>query len=304
MFEGRNGWSGTLRRLVAPPLFSGDEDKTRAAGLLNTVLLGLLAILLASSVTIPYAEEMRMGVVPLGAFFVLTLIALIVMRAGYVSVAAGLFSIMMWAFYAALLLVSGGVNGPMTSGPVLLVVIAGLLLGGRGAALFAGLGVATVVAVYALESAGSLPESLLGTSLVIGLATTTANLLLAAVLLYLSTGRLNEALGQARENERMAVASNRDLEALRGSLDERNRTLQNTVERYGEFMSQVAQGNLAERLDLESSGDVSDDPLIALGRSLNDAVGSLQRMIGRMRDAGGEVISAAPPINEKTPPPQ
>ena len=296
MIEERDGLGGVIRQLVAPPVFAGDEDKTRAASLLNTILVGLLAILLAASVTIPYAEEVRIGIIPLGAFFVLALVALIVMRAGYVRVAAGLFSVLMWAFYAALLLVSGGVNGPMTSGPVLLVVIAGLLLGGRGAVLFAGLGAATVAGVYTLESAGSLPATLLGSSPIIGLATTTANLLLATVLLYLSTGRLNEALGQARENERMAVASNRDLEEMRGSLHERNRTLQSAVERYGEFMSQVAQGNLAGRLDLEPSGYGSDDPLVALGRSLNDAVRSLQRMISRMRDAATELSSAAAEI--------
>ena len=296
MIEERDGLGGVIRQLVAPPVFAGDEDKTRAASLLNTILVGLLAILLAASVTIPYAEEVRIGIIPLGAFFVLALVALIVMRAGYVRVAAGLFSVLMWAFYAALLLVSGGVNGPMTSGPVLLVVIAGLLLGGRGAVLFAGLGAATVAGVYTLESAGSLPATLLGSSPIIGLATTTANLLLATVLLYLSTGRLNEALGQARENERMAVASNRDLEEMRGSLHERNRTLQSAVERYGEFMSQVAQGNLAGRLDLEPSGYGSDDPLVALGRSLNDAVRSLQRMISRMRDAATGLSSAAAEI--------
>ena len=300
MTEESNPVGSSIRRLILPPVFVNDEDKTRTASLLNTVLLGMLAILLLSTITIPYAEEMRMGVVPLGAMFVVGIIALIVMRMGFVGAAAVLFSILMWGFYTILIYASGGVNGPMNSGPVLLVVIAGLVLGGRGAVVFAVLGAATVAGIYGLESAGALPESLLGTNPLIGLATTIANVLLAMILLFLATNRLNEALDRARKNARHALTSNRETEALRASLDERNRTLQETVARYGEFMSEVAQGNLADRLVLESGGDANDDLLIVLGRSLNDAVESLQRMIGRMRESATALNSAAAEIQAAT----
>jgi methyl-accepting chemotaxis protein len=292
---------GTIRRLVTPPVFVGDEDKTRAASLLNTILLGLLGILLASTITLPFADEIRTGVVSIGAMFAAGLTALIVMRLGYVSASAVIFSGLMWGFYAVLILVSGGVNGPMNSGPVLLVVIAGLVLGGRGAVVFAALGTITVAGIYAYESTGALPDSLLGTSTMIGLATTVANILLAAVLLYLATSRLNEALSRARQNERRAVTSNQESEALRASLDERNRTLQSAVTRYGDFMAEVAQGKLAGRLEMESSSEGSDDdPLLVLGRAINDAVESLQSMIGRMRESARALSSAAAEIQATT----
>ena len=178
MLEDSNQVGSPIKRAIAPPIFD-DEDKTRTASLLNTILLGMLAILLLSTITIPYAEEMRMGVVPLGGMFVVGVIALIVMRLGFVNAAAILFSILMWGFYAILIFASGGVNGPMNSGPILLVVIAGLILGGRGAVVFAALGIATVVGVFSLETAGALPESMLGSSPIIGMATTIANIILA-----------------------------------------------------------------------------------------------------------------------------
>ncbi len=60
------------------------------------------------------------------------------------------------------------------------------------------------------------------------------------------------------------------------------------VQEYGEYMTQVAQGNLAARLALYDDG-AKDDPLIVLGHNLNETVSSLQRMIRQIREASNSL---------------
>ncbi len=73
------------------------------------------------------------------------------------------------------------------------------------------------------------------------------------------------------------------LRELIGSLEQRNRHLQNSVKKYVEFMAEVGRGGLDARLDIEEDMDNPDDPLITLGRQLNDTTSSLQKMVGQIQ---------------------
>lgn len=72
--------------------------------------------------------------------------------------------------------------------------------------------------------------------------------------------------------------------------------LQSTVERYVEYMSRVSRGDLSVRLLLDEQAFEEDDPLIVLGRSLNETVTALQRMVMQTRDAATKASSSTAEI--------
>jgi methyl-accepting chemotaxis protein len=84
-----------------------------------------------------------------------------------------------------------------------------------------------------------------------------------------------------------------------GEVEKRAR-LQTMVEKYGRFMERVATGDLTARLSLDADGQERRDPLVALGRRLNDTVASLQEMTMGIRDAANGLGSAAAEIQAAT----
>ena len=297
--ENHNPWT-RVQQLIKPPVFEGDENKTRIARLLNITLLALLGILLASCFSLPFTDDLVQGAAMIGVLTLMTLSGLFLMRSGYVRLAGGLFSFALWSFDTALVFFSGGLSSNMTSGPVVAVVIAGMLIGGRAAIALGGLTVLAFIGAFYLESAGLLPQVLIESTSMSGLATSIANTLMAAAMLYLSGRSIDDAVGRARNNERELKESNRDLRGIRGSLEKQTERLQTTVRQYGDYMARVAQGNLAARLSLNEKGQGSDDSLLTLGRQLNEMVASLQNMVTGIHGAATKLTTAAAEIMAST----
>ena len=97
----------------------------------------------------------------------------------------------------------------------------------------------------------------------------------------------------------MAAAFNSMAEKLRVRLEseqEQREHLQSTVQDYVGYMGEVARGNLAARVSIRANGHEFNDPLVVLGRNLNDLTANLQRMIQQIRDASANLSSAAAEI--------
>ena len=77
---------------------------------------------------------------------------------------------------------------------------------------------------------------------------------------------------------------------------EQHHYLQMAVEQYVDFTGEVAQGNLARRLTLNTNGHAADDPMYILGERLNDMVASLQTMIIQVREAVNNLSTTATEI--------
>ena len=97
----------------------------------------------------------------------------------------------------------------------------------------------------------------------------------------------------------LADAFNMMVARLRQMLDterlQRER-LQDTIARFMGFTSQVAGGDLTVRLALDDPGDQPDgdqDPLVALGRSMNHTTASLQAMTRQVREEAGNLSAAS-----------
>jgi hypothetical protein len=111
-----------LKRLLAAPVFEGDEEKTRTAKLLNVILLTNLAISATSGAVLPFTGNFVNGAVPVGVMVLMMLGALFLLRSGRVRLASWLFSILHFVIDVLLLFVSGGISSPITSFIVVVVI--------------------------------------------------------------------------------------------------------------------------------------------------------------------------------------
>ena len=112
--------------------------------------------------------------------------------------------------------------------------------------------------------------------------------------LILVTARYRDSLERERKDE--LVTKNQELESTQTQLVENNRSLQAAVAQYVQYAQQVAQGDLSCRLSLDEVGRPADDPLLTLGRSLNEMTASLQNIAAQMRTTAGSLSSAASEI--------
>lgn len=149
-----------LRRLLEPPVFE-DETKTREAFMLHVILWALVALpvpyVVVTAITAP-ALTGRALVEGL-AGEAINLFLLVLLRQGRVRLASSLQVVSFWGFFTVLAVTGSGVRGPAyLVGYGLTIVIAGVLLGGRGALV---LTLAAVVAgglMMALKNGGQAPS--------------------------------------------------------------------------------------------------------------------------------------------------
>jgi GAF domain-containing protein len=277
-----------ITQFLAPPVFEDDEDKTRLARLLNTVLLTELAVVLISSFAIPQAEDILVGALSVGVMAFLSLGALLVLRLGYVRLAGGLFSFSMWVFVTVMMLVSGGVSSPMTASYILVVSMAGLLLGGRAAMIITALSAAASIGVFIIELRGSLPAVVIPVTPVVGLSLLIGNIIPVVAVQYLVTRSINTALESARH-------SNRELQGIRESLEERvaerTRELQETTADLAFRSQEQEAANFALQEARRRQEEINRDLELANERTRRQAIQlravvEVGRAMARLRDLG------------------
>ncbi len=215
-----------IRQFLAAPPYA-DEDQMRVARLLNAVLLSLLA---ASVVTIvvllmiyglPAAVDQAFT---LGSGFLLALLVgglWLLARRGHLRLASFVVLSTIWGIMTYWIFRVAGISSD--SSPVaypLIIVLAGLLLGGRAALGFTAVSVIAVAGAYYAEISGWLIIEEHSISIVDPLVASIA-LILTGLLLLHAMNNLLGALARARTNEQAQVAANRELETMRASLEQR-----------------------------------------------------------------------------------
>ena len=100
------------------------------------------------------------------------------------------------------------------------------------------------------------------------------------------------------QDEQFGKAQLANAEVEKRAANERNQRerLQATIDRYVVYLAQVARGDLSTRVTIEEKEQSSTDPLIVLGKSLNETVANLQRMIGQIGEAASNLSSASAEI--------
>jgi PAS domain S-box-containing protein len=190
-----------LRKFVAPPVFANDEEKTRQAMLLNTLLVSVLLFLaFVGCIAVPlfFAEKLFNSVAVL-VLFVIMGVAFRMMRGGRVRDASILFIFGFWSVFTIFLLFAGGNRSVFIIFYVVGTVIAGLLLGLRGAIIHVvACGLAGLVMAI-LETSGHPLPRIFPISPMVGWVDLMIALLMTTTVVNLAVRSQNEALILTRQ---------------------------------------------------------------------------------------------------------
>lgn len=213
-----------LKSSLLVHLTTDDErESRRQARLLRTILKASLfatgvAIVIPVFLTRPIPVPTLLII---GLAFIVQLATLSLVRGGRPKMASLLISIIGWALITLTAYLFGGLDDPSYNAYIIVVLMAGLLLGGRAATAFAGLSVVTGLALLLAGQQGLLPIPERLVTPAQRWAVGTVILFLSAVLLRLALGSLANALEEARRNERAQLLANQELLEIRNSLEQR-----------------------------------------------------------------------------------
>jgi GAF domain-containing protein len=225
-----------VRKLLASPVFPEDEDKTRSAAILNTIgwstLLIVVAILLIRTIQ---GNDINLGEVNGILVVVSAMIAFVLYLAhrGYVKAASFLFVVTLWGGLSYVAWAADGVRDIAFFAYTLPILMAGLLIGWRGAAvitfvsILSGWGLAyaeaTQIFVPTLDEPLNFARDM------------TFVFVLISILIYLMIASLQNTLTASRSVAGELALSNRELTELRTNLE------QQVEERTSELQKRAAQ---------------------------------------------------------------
>jgi len=276
-----------IRMLAVAPVFE-DEDKARTVRLLNTVLLSLfvatMLVTVASLIVNGLPTSSENVFLPVSSVVLTVVMAglLAWTRRGHLRGPSVLLLSLLWLLvtlwnYFFVRSVSGDMTALIY---VMIIVLAGLLLGRRGAIACTVVMVMTLAGLYYAEvnygTSDSVRTSFVNFLFII------APITVIGILLSYTMHNMNQALVRRAEG-------NRELQAIRASLEQQNERLRIAVQEYVAYMVEVTQGNLSARLTLDEDDEGQDALLITMGQHLNEMTASLQHTIDQER-AQREVI--------------
>ena len=209
-----------VKSFFKPPVFEA-EEKTRRASFLNIILW---TIIIASGllliVVVAFSETVSSGFYILPALLVFSFGFLWMIRRGNLTVPSVALPVLILLIMNYVLLSGDGIRAYSIIAYYVVIVIAGLLLGRRGIVVFTLLILASFVGLYMMEMGGliipdfSVPlnlQTLIVVSVIFGMV---------SILLGLLVGSFSESMAQARTSARASDEANRELTAIRATLEE------------------------------------------------------------------------------------
>jgi GAF domain-containing protein len=208
-----------VRKIFAPPVFPGNEDKSRSAAILNTIgwssLLMVLGILIVRMIQ---ANDVNLAQVNwiLAATIVVIASVLFLAHRGYVRAASFLFVITLWIALAYIAWAADGIRDIAFFGYTIPILIAGLLIGWRAATI---LTLASILSGWALAYAETIQlfTPSLDTPLNFARDMTGVFILIGIVIYLIITG-LQTSLTRSRSVAAELSVSNQELNELRTNL--------------------------------------------------------------------------------------
>ncbi len=205
-----------VKMFLTPPEYPEDEEKTRQARLLHALLAGSILLLLAGlfiAVPLWFAEK-RINTFLLGAALAVVCLAYGIMRGGRVRLAGVLFTYGLWAVMTLVVFLAGGVLSVVTTFYIVLAVIAGMLLGIRGALQFSAVCCAAGLGLALLETGGVPPPRIFPIAPLVAWMDLTVVLVMTTLTMRFAVQDLSDALAST---QRRLEERKRAEEALRES---------------------------------------------------------------------------------------
>ncbi|MBN1260416.1 MAG: GAF domain-containing protein [Anaerolineae bacterium] len=205
------------QKLAIPAIL--DEAGQREAALLDTI--GWLTIAVSClRIISPGVDDPLVNLIVNSVVIAIVLSILQLKKRGHVRTASILFVAFLWIVISVTNFFQGGVRGAGFSSYVTIILMAGLLLSGKAAIGVSALSLAVGTVLFFLEREGVVRPDPGMLSIDMMYVAVVPSFIITGGLVYLYQKGLSEALIQIRENEQRLLEGNRDLEAIRLSLEE------------------------------------------------------------------------------------
>jgi PAS domain S-box-containing protein len=196
-----NAFSANIGLVFTPPVYPEDEEKTRQTRLLYPLLVGLIFLMaLGGFIAVPfiYAEK-NINTFLIAASFGIACLSFGLLRLNQVRAAAILLLFGTWPLIALLTFLAGGMQSVVVVFFVVGAVVAGLLLGVRGALAYSLLCCAAGLGLILWESSGHPLPHLFPVPAIAAWVDLAAALLLTTQVMNLSSRDLHQALALTRK---------------------------------------------------------------------------------------------------------
>jgi putative methionine-R-sulfoxide reductase with GAF domain len=204
-----------LKTFFKPPVFEGDEEKTRDAKLLHQIVIASWSLPLLAVIGGILNPSISNFVTPAGIILAVTLAIIMVLNhAGKAQLGSTILVGMIFIVFAAINFSSAGEPRPFLLLSVIIIMMSGLLLGTRGALLFSILLVAQHLIILLLNATGIITRQSTPPGLAVNAFMVTAGYLLIGFMLRLAIERIHFAVSQLQ-------SGNRELQQLSNSLEQR-----------------------------------------------------------------------------------
>ncbi len=233
----------TLKGFFTAPVFEGDEEKTRAAKLLYQIITVIWGLPILLIVIMVLNSAGRAEVIPPAIVISITLLALMILtRIGWVGLANTIITGMIILVFGYADFQNAGNIQPSTLVIAIAIIMSGLLLGRRAPLVTAILIAISHGLIVFLQMRGAVKVVSAPALGIENIIITGILILMIGFLFQFVVSRLQLALKQARQDERELQISNRELQDLSKSLEQRiadrTRNLELAVE-VGRAVSQV-----------------------------------------------------------------
>lgn len=205
-----------FQQLLSPPVFD-DEEKSRVAALLNTMLWAIIIIGSIYTISAPLLLGQYFSAALTATVVVSSIIARQLMARGFTQIAAIIILVIMDLVLIISIAISDGLIGASFPSLVLTLVMAGILLGGRGAYIMAGIN--TLVALGFLLYQDALPVPLIPQSPVTFFSSLIVYLFFIAALLQGSSKGFEKLLANLYKSQKELGAKNDEIQKFASSLE-------------------------------------------------------------------------------------
>ena len=201
-----------FKRLTAPPVFEGDEEKTRASELLNIVHNTLIIVIAMALIGLTVGGTARPAIfITVAIFLFLLFILKIPARMGYIKQVSAIVILLVTIILTISLAVGGSIRAPAVVLYTLASVMSGLLINRRAIYWSVAANAIIFFLLSWAEITGRLPVPDFTVNLQQPIIFTAASVL-TAVLLNLAIKRQEEVLALVRQGEELLTSANAELE--------------------------------------------------------------------------------------------
>jgi PAS domain S-box-containing protein len=189
-----------IKLFFTPPAYPEDEEKTRRARLLHALLVGsilLMAVAILIAVPLFFVEKI-LNTILLSLVFGVMCLAYGLMRTGRLWLASILFIYGLWPFFTLFIFLTGGMLSVVATFYIVLVVVAGLLLGFRDALAYSIVCCLAGLGMILMELGGHPLPRLFPVPPFVGWLDLTVALFMTTLTVHFSLRELNSALTLTR----------------------------------------------------------------------------------------------------------